>query len=182
MRDDDLPAMEALRPTQQHLLEESALTPLFAGSGLTQLGGTLLLLNCLRTHGASNTLVNKIFFIMSKSMLITVNSLPHNEYEASKVLKQLGLAYNTIHCCSGPSTCVLFMEDDYNDLTSCPKCGAERYKQVGKSRVLIRVLRHFPLIPRLQRMYNTPLQASFMTWHSRHVSEDEIMRGAVDSH
>lgn len=31
-------------------------------------------------------------------------------------------------------------------------------------------------------MYSTPLQASYMTWHSRHSSEDGVMRGAVDSH
>ena len=180
--DDDLPAMEIERPTHQQILEESARTPLYAGSSLTQLGGTLLLLNSLRTHGASNVLVNEIFAILSKSMLPKVNSLPQNEYQASKVLKQLGLAYDTIHCCPSPSTCVLFRGDDYKDLTSCPKCGADRYKQVGKSKVPIKVLRHFPLIPRLQRMYSTPLQASFMTWHSRHSSEDGVMRGAVDSH
>ena len=180
--DDDLPAMESGRPTRVQVLEDSARTPLFAGSGLTHLGGTLLLLNCLRTHGASNTLVNEVFAILSKSMLPKVNSLPKNEYQASKVLNQLGLAYETIHCCPGPSTCVLFRGDDMKDLIRCPKCGAERYKQVGKSRVPVKVLRHFPLIPRLQRMYSTPLQASFMTWHSRHVSEDGVMRGAVDSH
>ena len=182
MGDDDVPAMEDGRPTQEQVLQESARTLLFAGSGLTQLGGTLLLLNCLRTYGASNALVNEVFSILSKSMLPTVNSLLRNEYQASKILKQLGLAYETIHCCPGPSTCVLFRGDDLKDLTSCPRCGAERYKQVGKSRVPIKVLRWFPLIPRLQRMYSTPLQASFMTWHARHVSEDGVMRGAVDSH
>ena len=182
MGDDDLPAMEGARPTQRQVLEESAKTPLFAGSGLTQLGGTLLLLNCLRTHGASNTLVNEVFSILSKSMLPTVNSLPRNEYQASKVLNKLGLAYETIHCCPGPNTCVLFRGEELKDLTACPKCGTQRYKQVGKSSVPAKVLRWFPLIPRLQRMYSTPLQASFLTWHARHVSEDGIMRGAVDSY
>ncbi|KAG0595199.1 hypothetical protein M758_UG148400 [Ceratodon purpureus] len=96
MEDDNLPAMETLRPTQQQIFEESARTPLYAGSSLTQLEGTLFLLNCLRTHGASNALVNEIFAILSKSMLPSVNSLPQNEYQASKVLNQLGLAYDTI--------------------------------------------------------------------------------------
>ena len=182
MVDDDLMAMEQMPPTPEELLEEGARTPLFAGSGLTQLGGTLLLLNCLRTHSASNMLVNEIFTILSKSLLPKINSLPINEYHASKVLKQLGLAYDTIDCCPGPKTCILFRGDDFRDLTECPTCGAQRYKQVGKSRVPAKVLRHFPLIPRLQRMFSTPLQASYMTWHAQHASGDGIMGGAVDSH
>ena len=182
MPDDDLDAMQELPPSREQMLEDSARTPLFTGSGLTLLGGTLLLLNCLQTHVASNLLVNEIFAILHKSMLPDVNSLPSNEYHASKVLKQLELAYETIHYCPGPQTCILFRGEYYKDLTRCPICNAQRFKQVGKSRVPIKVLRHFPLIPRLQRMYSTRLQASYMTWHQRHVSEDGIMRGAVDSH
>ena len=182
MADDDLMAMEQGPPTPHQILEESATTPLFPGSGLTQLGGTLLLLNSLRTHNASNQLVNEIFGILSKSLLPKVNSLPKNEYQASKVLKQLGLGYETIHCCPGPKTCILFRGPDYKELSQCPKCHAERYKMVGKSKVPAKVLRWFPLIPRLQRMYSTPLQASYMTWHARHESEDGVMRGVVDSH
>lgn len=141
-----------------------------------------MLLNCLRTYGASNMLVNELFAILSKSMLPKINSLPQNEYHASKVLKRLGLAYETIHCCPGSRTCVLFRGNELKDLARCPVCGADRFKQVGRSKVPVKVLRHFPLIPRLQRMFSTPLQASYMTWHSRHGSEDGVMRGAVDSH
>ena len=115
-------------------------------------------------------------------MLPKVNSLPSNEYHASKILKQLGLAYETIHCCPGPRACILFSGEEYANLIECPKCGAQRYKQVGKSLVPRRVLRWFPLIPRLQRMYSTPLQASYMTWHQWHGSEDGVMRGACDSY
>lgn len=123
MVDDDLGAMEYVPPTADELLEEGACTLLFTGSRLTQLGGTLLLLNCLRTHSASNQLVNELFEILSKSMLPTMNSLPRNEYHASKVLKRLGLAYDTIHCYPGPRTCVLFRGEELKDLTACPNCG-----------------------------------------------------------
>ena len=127
-------------------------------------------------------LVNEVFSILSKSMLPFVNSLRPNEYHASKVLKQLDLAYETIHCCSGPSTCIHFRGHKYKDMTQCPRCQAPRYKQVGKSRVPLKVLRHFPFIPWLQRMYSTPVQTSYMTWHARHGSEDGVMRRAVDSY
>ena len=108
--DNDLPAMDNAPASQQQILEDRAQIPLFAGSGLTQLGGTLLLLNCLRTHRASNVLVNELFLILSKSMLPTTNSLPRNEYQVLKILKQLGLSYDTIHCCPSPQTCILFEE------------------------------------------------------------------------
>ena len=180
--DDDVPAMEADVNGDRELLEECSRTPLFAGAKLTQLSSTLLLLNCLRTHGASNLLVNELFQLLSKSILPDVNSLPLSEYSASKILKQLGLAYNTIHVCPGPGACMLFRGPVNSLLQRCGKCGAERYRKVGKSKIPRKVLRHFPLIPRLQRMFSTPVQASFMTAHARMASTDDAMRGAYDSH
>lgn len=180
--DDDVLAMEADLNTERELLEESSRTPLYAGAKLTQLSSTLLLLNCLRTHGASNLLVNELFQLLSKSILPDINSLPHSEYSASKILKQLGLAYNTIHVCPGPGACMLFRGPVDSLLDRCAKCGTARYRKVGKSKIPCKVLRHFPLIPRLQRMFSTPLQASFMTAHARLASTDDAMRGAYDSH
>ena len=87
--DDDLPGMEFGPPSEREMLESSATTPLFAGASLTTLGATLILLNCLRTHGATNVLVNELFGILSKSVLPSINSLPNTKYAASKILKQL---------------------------------------------------------------------------------------------
>ena len=66
------------------------------GAKLSSLSATLLLLNSLRVHGASNVLMNEVFRILSCSILQDINSLPPMKYAASKTLKQLGLAYNTI--------------------------------------------------------------------------------------
>ena len=77
--------------------------------------------------------------------------------------------------------CILIRGDLYKDLQQCPECGAQRYKQVGKAKVPVKVLRHFPLIPRLRRMFSAPLQASYMTWHASNASEPGVMRHAVDS-
>ena len=49
------------------------------------------------------------------------------------------------------------------------------------SMVPVKVLRHFPLIPRLRRMFSTPHLASLMTWHGNNVSHDGKMRGPYDS-
>jgi hypothetical protein len=90
----------------QAILEDSATTPLFVDSQLSCLTATLLLLNCLRVHGASNALINELFTLLSRSVLPTVNSLPTTEYSASKMLKQLGLTYEMIHYCV--DGCMLF--------------------------------------------------------------------------
>jgi hypothetical protein len=44
-----------------------------------------------------------------------------------------------------------------------------------------RVLRHFPLIPRLKRMYRSPAISELLKWHQRNPSEPDLMRSVVDS-
>jgi hypothetical protein len=83
----------------QAILEDNSTTPLFADAQLSCLSATLLLLNCLRVHGASNALINELFTLLSKSVLLTANSLPTSEYSASKMLRHLGLGYELIHSC-----------------------------------------------------------------------------------
>jgi hypothetical protein len=92
--------------TDQTILEDSTTTPLFADLQLSCLSATLLLLNCLRVHGASNALINELFTLLSRSILPTVNSLPISEYSASKILRYLRLAYELIHSCV--DGCMLF--------------------------------------------------------------------------
>jgi hypothetical protein len=100
------------------------------------------------------------------------NTLPSNEYEASNILKKLGLAYNVIHAC--PKGHMLFCGQYEND-QNCPQCGLAQYKFVGKSLVPQKVLRHFPIISRLKMIYNTLRQASLMTWHLNNRSGDGMV-------
>jgi len=69
----------------------------------------------------------------------------------------------------------------YENEQSCQKCRATQFKVVGKSLVPQKVLKHFPLIPRLKRMYNTPMQTSLMTWHVSNKSGDKLVQHAADS-
>jgi hypothetical protein len=177
LEDEDTSANEE-GSLSEEVLEEYARLRLFPGSQLSCLSTTLLLLNCCRTHGCSTTFIDELFKLLSKSVLPTANSLPTSEYTASKKLKELGLSYNSIHAC--PNSCMLFRGEDEN-LTHCNKCAAPRYRQCGQSLVPIRVLRHFPLLPRIRRMFSTPLQASFMSWHRHYSSTDGKMRFASDS-
>jgi len=119
-----------------------------------------------------------MLYLLKMSILPQPNTLPSNEYEASNTSKKLGFAYNVIHAC--PKGHMLLCGQYEND-QNCPQCGLARYKLVGKSFVPQKVLRHFPIIPRLKRMYNTLGQASLMTWHVNNISGDGMVCHAADS-
>ena len=153
-------------------------TPLFCGSGLSRLDTTLLVMNVCRTHKVSNACITELLQLFSKVILPSPNSLPSSEGAAATMLCRLGLQYNAIDVCR--NGCVLFRRE-YADMDSCPLCHEGRFKRVGLSRVAVKVLRHFPLAPRLRRMFSTRKLASLMTWHGDNVSLDGKMRGPFDS-
>jgi hypothetical protein len=79
------------------------------------------------------------------------------------------MPYEQIHCC--PKGCVLFREE-HNDAKYCPKCKSSRYVEVDKGdgkkqqneNIPMKVLRHLPIIPRLQRLFMSEEFAKQMTW------------------
>ena len=58
---------------------------------------------------------------------------------------------------------MLFCGEGKSNLEACIECKALRFKKVGDSKVPMKVLRYFPLKPRLQRIFATTLEASFQT-------------------
>ena len=94
---------------------------------------------------------------------------PKSYDEAKKYLRELGIAYESIHVCK--NNCVLFrksevFDTDYVNLEACPVCDESRWEG-GESgrRVPHKVLRHFPLIPRLKRMFAMKRTAEEAQWH-----------------
>ena len=152
--------------------------PLYEGSTLSMLCATILIVNCCKTHGVSNSFMNELLMLLSMSILPPGNCLPKTEYEASKILRRLGLAYNLIHAC--PNGCCLF-KDNLEDAERCPVCEKDRYRMCGRSRVPTLILRHFPLIPQLQRMFSSKKLSKLNIWHHFHKSEDGKMRHTADS-
>lgn len=159
-------------------IDIAATLPLFDGASLSMLSATLLILNCCRTHNVSNAFVNELLMLLNMSILPRGNVLPKSEYEASKMLKNFGLAYDIIHAC--PKGCVLFRGDLENE-ENCPECGSSRFRRCGHSIVPALVLRHFPLIPRLQRMFSSKKLSELNIWHYANRSTDGKMRHTTDS-
>ena len=58
------------------------------------------------------------------------STLPRNFYEAKKLVKSIGIGYQSIHACE--NDCMLYRKNDAK-LDSCPKCKVSRWKSIRKS-------------------------------------------------
>ena len=152
-------------------------TPLYEGSPSNRLTSTLMLLVCYITFVVPNNFVDELFKLLKETILSNDNTLPKSFYEAKCLLMKLELSYDSIHACRGG--CYLFNKKML-DATECPKCHKSRYVDNSKT-ISVKVLRHFPLIPRLRRMYSCTRLAKLMKWHVGGKSEDKVMRSVVDS-
>ncbi|WVZ02274.1 hypothetical protein V8G54_023080 [Vigna mungo] len=90
--------------------------------------------------------------------------LPLSFYEAKKIINKLGLNYTKIDAC--PNDCMLYLRDDEKDLETCKHCGTSRWNPKKKKKQPAKVLRYFPLKPRLQRLFMCSKTAKHMRWHS----------------
>ncbi|KAL9675953.1 hypothetical protein QQ045_004162 [Rhodiola kirilowii] len=84
----------------------------------------------------------------TKAILPPDNNYPGSYKDVKKILKKVGLGYETIHACE--NGCILYYKE-FKDHTICPVCGEERYTQRGSTRkVPKKTVKYFPLTPRLQ--------------------------------
>ena len=97
------------------------------------------------------------------------------------MLRALKMPYEPIHACD--HGCVLFREE-HVEATHCPKCGSSRFVQqhhvdgrIEQLSIPVKILRYFPVIPRIQRLYMTEESAKHMTWHKhgRRYSPDKMV-------
>ena len=94
--------------------------------------------------------------LFKDKVLSSDNVLPGSCKEVKKLLKMLGVEHISYHAC--PNDCILY-RGEYADKEMCPKCGHDRYdksKKKGKSRTgpPFKILRHMPIIPRIQRLFH----------------------------
>jgi hypothetical protein len=115
----------------------------------------IVLINMAVIHGVSNAYVDELLKYLSTIFLPGGNTLPKSYYEAKKIIWKLGLSYDIVHTC--PEGCVLYWGENEH-LDSCPKpnCGLSRYI-TGSNTIPAKVIRHFPLIPRLLHMFRSPV-------------------------
>lgn len=114
-------------------------------------------------------------------------NIPPSGYEAKKIITKLGLRYTKIHAC--PNDCMLYLGEDENR-EECKVCQASRWNNnstngsdSGKKRKqkAAKILRYFPLIPRLKRLFMSSKTAENMMWHATENNNDGMMRHPRDS-
>ncbi|XP_013645445.1 uncharacterized protein LOC106350049 [Brassica napus] len=116
-------------------------------------------------------------------MLPEENVLHTSLYEVKRFLKSFDMGYEKIHACV--NDCCLFRKE-FEKLDNCLKCNASRWKinmRTGdvKKGIPQKVLRYFPIIPRLKRMFRSEKMAKDLRWHCSNKSTDGKSRHLVDS-
>ncbi|XP_008226957.1 PREDICTED: uncharacterized protein LOC103326503 [Prunus mume] len=119
---------------------------------------------------------------MMKKMCPKPNNVLESFYVCKKMLKGLGLGYKNIDACV--YDCALFYQE-HEKKDKCPVCNEPRYKdsdykQIKK--VPRKVMRYFPLKPRLQRLFMSRHTANDMRWHKdKRLNDENKMRHPADS-
>ncbi|XP_060962041.1 uncharacterized protein LOC133032191 [Cannabis sativa] len=109
------------------------------------------------------------------------NKIPRSYYEAKKMLRDLGLRYETIHVCK--DNCALFWKENEN-AERCPVCDHERYKFQGTKgkKIPYKKMQYFPITPRLQRLFMSRHTSTDMRWHKEErVDTDGELRHPADA-
>ncbi|XP_059316721.1 uncharacterized protein LOC132067483 isoform X1 [Lycium ferocissimum] len=147
----------------------------------TKLSFTIRLYLLKTLHGLSNVAFSDILALLKEAFPFA--QLPESFNKARNMIKDLGLHYEKIHAC--PNDCMLFWKDN-EKAENCSVCGSSRWKSVGnaltnaKSKIPAKVLRYFPLKPRLQRMFMCPETSVAMRWHANERPNDGNIRHPAD--
>ncbi|XP_019261156.1 PREDICTED: uncharacterized protein LOC109239086 [Nicotiana attenuata] len=132
-------------------------------------------------HGLSNVAFTDILDLLKE--VFPFAQLPESFYKAKSMIKNLGLHYEKIHAC--PNDCMLYWNDN-EKAKNCSVCGSSRWKNVidlltnASSKVPEKVLRYFPLKPRLKRIFMCSETAAAMRWHATERPNDGNLRHPVD--
>ncbi|XP_071687837.1 uncharacterized protein [Rutidosis leptorrhynchoides] len=118
-------------------------------------------------------------------------AIPKSLYDLRKLIRDLGLGYERIDAC--PNDCMLYWKEN-KDKTECVVCHTSWYKTSednsddeenltanDHNKVPTKVLRYFPLIPHLQRLYMSFEAAASMRWHEEGRTKDGLLRHPADS-
>ncbi|XP_075087560.1 uncharacterized protein LOC142169579 [Nicotiana tabacum] len=156
--------------------------PLYQDSNISELSTLVKLLHIKSIGNWSNASFTMLLKLLKEDLLPDGSNLPDSYYEAKKVIRHLGLSYKKIDACK--NNCMLYWKDD-KSLESCKVCGASRWKEDKRSgetkfksgkKISYKILRYFPLKPRLQRLFISSKISSLMRWHHEKRVDDGIMR------
>lgn len=95
------------------------------------------------------------------------------------------MKYENIDAC--PHDCILYQKE-YSALVNCPNCGTNRCTTDSEStigprqkRIPQKMLRYFPITPRLQRLYMSHHTTEDLCWHAIGPTDDGHLRHPSDA-
>ena len=161
-------------------LLEDAKRELYPGNTFfSKLSFVVTLLHLKTMNGWTINSFNSLLEVFKKA-LPPEAAVPKSFSDAKRIIRDLGFISEKIHACV--NDCVLFRKE-YENFDTCPNpnCKEARYKSKG-SKIPRKVLRYFPLKPRLQRLYAHKEIALDMRWHKeKRVDDGNTMRHPADS-
>ncbi|XP_028186392.1 uncharacterized protein LOC114373037 [Glycine soja] len=157
------------------LLNDGSQT-LYEGSKYTKLEFIIKLYHIKVLCGLSDKAMAMILDLLNDAF--EKAKFPPSIYEAKKIINKLGLNYKKIDAC--PKHCMLYLGDDEKSLDACKHCGTSRWKPNKKKKIAAKVLRYFPLKPRLQRLFTCRKTAKDMRWHVLEDNKDGLLRHPRD--
>lgn len=179
-KDENIEPLDADSKNFFELLQDAEQPAYLGCKNFSKLSFLIRLINIKCMGGWSNKHFDMLLMLL-KEFLPDGNSLPSSFYEIKKMLDKLGYGYQKIDAC--PNDCILYWKD-YEHFQYCPKCGESRWKTNQcnmKRRAAQKVLRHFPIIPRLKRLFLSSKTSVSMTWHESKRQEDGMLRHPADT-
>ncbi|XP_050229228.1 uncharacterized protein LOC126678370 [Mercurialis annua] len=152
---------------------------------LSILAVVVKLLHLKSFHRWTNKSFDELVKLLREIIPNAKHTIPESYSSARKYISALGLNYEKYDVCL--NHCTLYW-GSFSNATSCGVCGLSRWKSSeegdNSKRIPHKVLRYFPLKPRLQRLFMSSQIASNMSWHKNKRYDDgdkEIMRHPSDS-
>ena len=141
-------------------------------------------------HGLSNVAFTELLKLFLE--VIPDAKLPASFSQAKSIMKDLGLDYKKIPTC--PNDCMLYWKE-HEQAETCHICHTSKWKQSNlkqgskhvnedskkSPKVPAKVVWHFPLKPRLQRLFMCSDTAKYMTWHDEGRPKDGNLRHPADA-
>ncbi|XP_042446315.1 uncharacterized protein LOC122031244 [Zingiber officinale] len=162
--------------------------PLYEGSRVSKLSALIKLLHLKNVGQWTNKSFSMLLQLLKEEILLENFDLPDSYFDAKKFIRDIDLSYEKIDACK--NICMLFWKDHKN-LDFCEVCGISRWKEERHSggtqfkangkKIPKKILRYFPLKPRLQRLFMCSKTAPYMRWHNDARIDDEILRHPADS-
>ena len=161
--------------------------PLWTGCELSKLSFLILLFHIKSNNKWSNKSINDLLAVLQQAIPNGKN-LPGTFVEAKKIVGKFGLSYERIHACE--KDCQLYQKEKADD-DFCSICGTSRWKNKPDKTTLTKkerkkatprkVLRYFPIKPRLKRLFMHKETATSLRWHDEERAKDGALHHPADS-